>query len=102
MVQVARREVRSCMSEVSFRQRGSSGLNVSVVGVGCNNFGFRIDEDATRAVVSAALDAGLNLFDTAASYGASEERLGKALGARRAEVVIATKWPSPFETTKHH
>ena len=89
------------MSEVSFRQLGSSGLNVSVVGVGCNNFGFRIDEDATNAVVAAALDAGLNLFDTAASYGASEERLGKALGGRRAEVVIATKWPSPFETTKH-
>ena len=89
------------MSEVPFRQLGSSGLNVSVVGVGCNNFGFRIDEDATNAVVAAALDAGLNLFDTAASYGASEERLGKALGARRAEVVIATKWPSPFETTKH-
>ncbi len=89
------------MSDVSFRQLGSSGLNVSVVGVGCNNFGFRIDEDATNAVVAAALDAGLNLFDTAASYGASEERLGKALGARRAEVVIATKWPSPFETTKH-
>ena len=72
------------MSEVPFRQLGSSGLNVSVVGVGCNNFGFRIDENATNAVVAAALDAGLNLFDTAASYGASEERLGKALGARRA------------------
>ncbi len=89
------------MSEVSFRQLGSSGLNVSIVGVGCNNFGFRIDEDQTKAVVAAALDEGLNLFDTAASYGASEERLGKALGDRRGEVVIATKWPSPFEATKH-
>ena len=89
------------MGDVSFRQLGSSGLNVSVVGVGCNNFGFRIDEEQTKAVVDAALDAGLNLFDTAASYGASEERLGKALGSRRADVVIATKWPSPFEETKH-
>jgi aryl-alcohol dehydrogenase-like predicted oxidoreductase len=89
------------VSEMSFRQLGSSGLNVSVVGVGCNNFGFKIDEEQTKAVVSAALDAGLNLFDTAASYGASEERLGKALGGRRAEVVIATKFPSPHEPTKH-
>ncbi len=86
---------------MSFRRLGSSGLNVSVVGVGCNNFGFRIDEPATKAVVDAALEHGLNLFDTAASYGASEERLGRALGARRGEVVIATKFPSPFETTKH-
>ena len=89
------------MGDMSFRQLGSSGLNVSVVGVGCNNFGFKIDQEATNAVVGAALDAGLNLFDTAASYGASEERLGKALGDRRGEVVIATKWPSPFEATKH-
>src|SRR5262249_25115808 len=94
------RSRRSCVSEMSFRQLGSSGLNVSVVGVGCNNFGFKIDEDATKAVVSAALDEGLNLFDTAASYGASEERLGKALGSRRAEVVIATKVPPPHEPTK--
>ncbi len=90
------------MSDMAYRQLGSSGLNVSVVGIGCNNFGFRIDEEASAAVVSAALEAGVNLFDTAASYGASEERLGKAIVGHRDEVVIATKWPSPFEATKHH
>ncbi len=90
------------MSDMAYRQLGSSGLNVSVVGIGCNNFGFRIDEEASAAVVSAAIAAGINLFDTAASYGASEERLGKAIVGHRDEVVIATKWPSPFEATKHH
>jgi aryl-alcohol dehydrogenase-like predicted oxidoreductase len=90
------------MSDMAYRQLGTSGLNVSVVGIGCNNFGFRIDEDASAAVVSAAVAAGINLFDTAASYGASEERLGKAIAGHRDEVVIATKWPSPFEATKHH
>ena len=89
------------MSDMAYRQLGSSGLNVSVVGIGCNNFGFRIDEEASAAVVSAGLEAGVNLFDTAASYGASEERLGKAIVGHRDEVVIATKWPSPFEATKH-
>src|SRR3954464_890732 len=74
--------------------RAIGSLDVSVVGIGCNNFGGRIDEAATRAVVDAALDAGINLFDTADIYGGtkSEELLGKALGARRDEVVIATKY----------
>ena len=69
-------------------------LSVSVVGLGCNNFGGRIDADRTRAVVDAAIDAGIDYFDTAESYGdgASEELLGRALGPRRADVVIATKW----------
>ena len=89
------------MSDMAYRQLGSSGLSVSVVGIGCNNFGFRIDEEASAAVVSAGLEAGVNLFDTAASYGASGERLGKAIVGHRDEVVIATKWPSPFEATKH-
>jgi aryl-alcohol dehydrogenase-like predicted oxidoreductase len=89
------------MSEMSYRQLGTSGLSVSVVGVGCNNFGFKIDQDATDAVVAAALEVGINLFDTAASYGASEERLGKALAGHRDEVVIASKFPSPFEASKH-
>ena len=58
------------------RNLGSSGLVVSVVGLGCNNFGWRIDEAQTRAVVDAALDAGITLFDTAESYGSGEsERL---------------------------
>ena len=69
-------------------------LEVSVVGLGCNNFGMRIDADQTQLVVDAALDYGINYFDTAESYGqgSSEEMLGRALGARRSEVVIASKW----------
>ena len=65
-----------------------------MVGLGCNNFGMRIDADATRRVVDAAIDAGINYFDTAESYGRgqSEEFLGKALGRRRGDVLIATKW----------
>lgn len=73
-------------------------FEVSVVGVGCNNFGMRCDEQQTTAVVNAALDAGINLFDTADVYsgGVSEEFLGKALGKRRDEVVVATKFGSPM------
>jgi aryl-alcohol dehydrogenase-like predicted oxidoreductase len=69
-------------------------LQVSVVGLGCNNFGWRIDAVASAAAVNAALDAGINLFDTADIYGAgqSEEFLGRALGARRGEALIATKF----------
>ena len=76
------------------RRLGNSGLKVSEVGLGCNNFGMRIDQDATRAVVDAALDAGVTLFDTADIYGGtkSEEFLGKALGKRRGDVVLATKF----------
>ncbi|HWM23057.1 MAG TPA: aldo/keto reductase [Ilumatobacteraceae bacterium] len=69
-------------------------LDVSVVGLGCNNFGMMIDAERTRAVVGAAIDAGINYFDTAESYGGgqSEEFLGAALAGRRADVLIATKW----------
>lgn len=69
-------------------------LEVTVVGLGCNNFGVRIDEAATTAVVGAALEEGINFFDTADIYGGarSEELLGRALGARRDEVVVATKF----------
>jgi aryl-alcohol dehydrogenase-like predicted oxidoreductase len=83
------------MTEMEYRQLGDSGLTVSVVGLGCNNFGGRIDADRAGTVVTAALDAGITLFDTADVYGergASEEILGQALGARRDEVVIATKF----------
>ena len=76
------------------------GPELSVVGLGCNNFGMRIDADAATAVVQAALDAGITHFDTAEMYGGgrSEEFLGAALGARRDEVVIATKYtPRPNE-----
>ena len=76
-------------------KRRIGALEVSVVGIGCNNFGRRIDEAATKAVVDAALEAGINFFDTADIYGGggrSEELLGRALGPRRREVVIATKF----------
>ena len=74
--------------------RWIGSLEVSVVGLGCNNFGWRIDYDATAAVVDAALDAGITFFDTADIYGGtrSEEFIGRALGTRRDEVVIATKF----------
>jgi aryl-alcohol dehydrogenase-like predicted oxidoreductase len=66
----------------------------SVVGLGCNNFGWRLDEEQSKAVVDAALDAGITFFDTADMYGGtkSEEFLGRALGPRRADVVVATKF----------
>ncbi len=75
-------------------QRSMGELSVSVVGLGCNNFGMRIDADATQRVVDAAIDNGITYFDTAESYGEgrSEELLGRALGNRRADVVIASKW----------
>jgi aryl-alcohol dehydrogenase-like predicted oxidoreductase len=74
---------------------GDSGLTVSRVGLGCNNFGSRIDLDATRAVVDAALDAGVTFLDTAAVYGNggdSERFLGEILEGRRERVVLATKF----------
>ena len=73
---------------------GSSGLLVSALGIGCNAFGRRIDQDAATAVVHAALDEGVTFFDTADAYGVgeSETMLGRALGSRREEVVIATKF----------
>ena len=73
---------------------GNSGLVVSALGIGCNAFGRRIDQEQTTAVVTAALDNGVNFFDTADVYGtgASETMLGTALGSRREEVVIATKF----------
>jgi aryl-alcohol dehydrogenase-like predicted oxidoreductase len=77
------------------RPLGTSDIRVSVVGVGCNNFGRRIHDVAmARAVVHRALDLGITLFDTADAYGngASESFLGEALGARRGEVLIATKF----------
>jgi aryl-alcohol dehydrogenase-like predicted oxidoreductase len=82
-----------------YRPLGTSGLVVSVVGLGCNNFGTRCDLRQTRAVVDAALDAGITLFDTADSYGqgASERYLGEILRGRRDEVVIATKFGMAME-----
>ena len=79
------------------RRLGSSDLEVTVVGLGCNNFGGRIDEVASRAVIDAALDAGVTFFDTADVYGnrgGSEEIIGRALAGRRDQVVLATKFGS--------
>jgi aryl-alcohol dehydrogenase-like predicted oxidoreductase len=81
---------------MEMRKVGRSGLSVSVLGLGCNNFGMRIGSEETETVVAAALDAGITLFDTAAMYGGgkSEEFLGAALGklARRDEVIVASKF----------
>ncbi len=75
-------------------QRKLGSLSVSLVGLGCNNFGWRIDEAGTKAVVDAALESGINFFDTADMYGSgqSEEFLGKALKGRRDKAIIATKF----------
>ena len=80
------------MDTMPIRQIGS--LDVSLVGLGCNNFGGRLDEPASAAVVQAALDAGINFFDTADVYGGtrSEEFLGRAIGKRRPDVIVGTKF----------
>jgi aryl-alcohol dehydrogenase-like predicted oxidoreductase len=80
-------------------QRTIGSLSVSVVGVGCNNFGSRLDQARTTDVVTSALDAGINLFDTADTYGGtqSEVFLGQALGTRRDEAVVATKFGMPLD-----
>jgi aryl-alcohol dehydrogenase-like predicted oxidoreductase len=75
-------------------KRKIGSLEVSLAGIGCNNFGWRIDAEGTAAVVTAAIDAGINFFDTADMYGTgqSEEYLGRALKGRREQVLIATKF----------
>lgn len=80
---------------MEYRTLGNSGLQVSLVGIGCNNFGGRIDLEATRAVIDKAIDVGINFFDTADVYGGqgkSEELMGQVLEGRRDQVVIATKF----------
>jgi len=82
------------------RALGKSGLKVSVVGLGCNNFGGRIDLEASRKVVDKALDLGITLFDTADVYGnkgGSETILGELLGERRKDIVLATKFCMPMD-----
>jgi aryl-alcohol dehydrogenase-like predicted oxidoreductase len=84
-------------AEMTYQQLGLSGLTVSTVGLGCNNFGARMADEDVPAVVNAAIDAGITLFDTADVYGnagGSETLLGKALGSRRSRVIIATKFGS--------
>jgi aryl-alcohol dehydrogenase-like predicted oxidoreductase len=81
------------------RTLGDGGPEVTVVGLGCNNFGARADLEQTRAVIDAALDEGITLFDTADiySHGTSEEYIGEVLAGRRDRVVLATKFGKPFE-----
>ena len=79
---------------MEFRRLGNSGLAVSVVGLGTNNFGMKLDLDESRAVLDAAIDAGITLIDTADSYGESEARLGQLLEGRRDDVILATKFGS--------
>ena len=77
------------------RKLGNSGIEVSLVGLGANNFGGRTDLEASRRVIHRALDLGITLIDTADIYGnrgGSEEILGKVLGARRKDIVLATKF----------
>jgi aryl-alcohol dehydrogenase-like predicted oxidoreductase len=85
---------------MELRNLGQSGLRVSAIGLGCNNFGARIDDDATRAVIHKALDLGITLFDTADTYGergGSETTMGKILGDDRKRIVLATKFGMPMD-----
>jgi aryl-alcohol dehydrogenase-like predicted oxidoreductase len=84
---------------VKHRKLGKSELQVSVVGLGCNNFGFvaNMNVEASRKVVDQAIDAGINFFDTSDSYGSSEEILGEVLGERRKKIVLATKFGSQLD-----
>ena len=86
--------MRTIKKEHTLDTRRIGSLEVSIVGLGCNNFGWRMDYEATAAVVHAALDAGITFFDTADIYGdtRSEEYLGRALGPRRNDIVLATKF----------
>jgi aryl-alcohol dehydrogenase-like predicted oxidoreductase len=87
---------------MEIRNVGKSGLRVSAVGLGCNNFG-RLDIESSRKVVHRALDLGITLFDTADIYGnkgGSEEQLGEILGARRKDIVLATKFGMAMSDTQ--
>ena len=85
---------------MEMRNLGRSGLRVSAIGLGCNNFGGRLDLEASRKVIDAALDAGITLLDTADAYGergGSETVMGQVLGDRRKEIVLATKFALPMD-----
>lgn len=83
---------------MEYRKLGSSGLQVSAVGLGTNNFGGRIDEENSVTVIRQALEEGINFIDTANSYGrgVSEERIGKGVKDVRSDVIIATKVANPM------
>ena len=85
---------------MEIRNLGQSGLRVSSIGLGCNNFGGRIDEAATKVVIHKALDLGITLFDTADVYGergGSETLIGRMLGEDRKRIVLATKFAAPMD-----
>jgi aryl-alcohol dehydrogenase-like predicted oxidoreductase len=85
---------------VEIRNLGASGLRVSAIGLGCNNFGGRIDLEASRKVIHKALDLGITLFDTADTYGergGSETYMGQILGDHRKHIVLATKFGNPMD-----
>src|SRR5512141_1116100 len=85
---------------MEIRNLGQSGLRVSAIGLGCNNFGGRIDKHATRLVIHKALDLGITLFDTADTYGergGSEAEMGEILGDARKRIVLATKFGNPMD-----
>src|ERR1700733_1793216 len=85
---------------MEIRNLGRSGLRVSAIGLGCNNFGGRIGEAATRAVIHKALDLGITLFDTADVYGergGSEAVMGDIMGDDRKRIVLATKFAAPMD-----
>ena len=79
--------------------RKVGSLQVSAVGLGCNNFGWRIDAEASAKVIDTAIESGVTFFDTADRYGKgqSEDFLGRALGKRRDEIVLATKFGMEME-----
>ena len=83
---------------MEYRNLGSSGLKVSVLGLGANNFGWWIDEQGSAVVINHALELGINFIDTADMYdkGRSEEYMGRTLKGRRTEVLIATKFATPM------
>ena len=94
-----------------YRNLGTSGLKVSVIGLGTNQFGGKVDLIGTKNIIDAALDAGINFFDTADVYqgGRSEEQIGKALKGRRDQALIATKvffkvgeGPNDKGSSRHH
>ncbi|HEX2941368.1 MAG TPA: aldo/keto reductase [Rhodopila sp.] len=87
---------------MDIRNLGQSGLRVSTIGLGCNNFGGRIDDAAAKAVIHKALDLGITLFDTADTYGergGSETVMGRILGDERKRIVLATKFGMPMDDT---
>src|ERR1700739_2054259 len=86
---------------MQIRNLGGSGLRVSAVGLGCNNFGQRCDLETSRKVIHRAIDLGITLFDTADTYGGmggSETVLGQVLGDKRKDIVLATKFSKPMST----